>query len=51
VLVRASSELCEEGKLRWDASPQQLADRILARQAKDTDDALVLVVRYLGAGP
>jgi hypothetical protein len=30
--------------------PQQLADRILARDAKGTDDALVLVVRYLGLG-
>jgi len=27
---------------------RQLADRILANFAKDTDDALVLVVRYLG---
>lgn len=30
-------------------SPQRLADRILATHAKETDDALVLVVRYLGA--
>lgn len=29
-------------------SPQRLADRILAKYAKETDDALVLVVRYLG---
>jgi hypothetical protein len=28
--------------------PQDQADRILARHAKDTDDALVMVVRYLG---
>jgi serine phosphatase RsbU (regulator of sigma subunit) len=28
--------------------PQSLADRILARHAKGTDDALVLVVEYLG---
>jgi phosphoserine phosphatase RsbX len=28
--------------------PQQLADRILARDGKGTDDALVLVARYLG---
>lgn len=30
------------------APPQQIADRILATYAKGTDDALVLVVRYLG---
>ncbi len=29
--------------------PQQIADRILARYGKDTDDALVLVARFLGA--
>jgi hypothetical protein len=29
-------------------SPQDLAERILSRHAKDTDDALVMVVRYLG---
>jgi serine/threonine protein phosphatase PrpC len=34
-----------------DAPPQQLADQILARHSKGTDDALVLVARYLGAGP
>ena len=28
--------------------PQALADHILARWSKQTDDALVLVVRYLG---
>jgi len=28
--------------------PQKIADRILAVYGKDTDDALVLVVRYLG---
>ncbi|HEU5260417.1 MAG TPA: SpoIIE family protein phosphatase [Gemmatimonadales bacterium] len=32
-----------------DASPQQLADQILARYTKGTDDALVLVARRLGA--
>ncbi|OLD59720.1 MAG: hypothetical protein AUI33_16195 [Ignavibacteria bacterium 13_1_40CM_2_61_4] len=31
-----------------DASPQQLADHILSRHAKGTDDALVLVARYAG---
>ncbi len=29
-------------------SPQQIADGILARHAKGTDDALVLVARYIG---
>jgi|SRR5882762_4278754 len=31
-----------------EAPPQQLADQILARHGKGTDDALVLVARYLG---
>jgi phosphoserine phosphatase RsbX len=31
-----------------EATPQQLADQILARHGKGTDDALVLVARYLG---
>ena len=30
------------------AGPQQIADRILAQYAKGTDDALVLVARYVG---
>ena len=29
-------------------SPQRIAERILARSGRDTDDALVLVARYLG---
>jgi serine/threonine protein phosphatase PrpC len=32
-------------------SPREIADGILARHAKKTDDALVLVVRYLGGAP
>ena len=32
-------------------SPQRLADHILAEHAKGTDDALVLVARYLGKTP
>lgn len=32
-------------------SPQQIADRILARHGRGTDDALVLVARYLGGAP
>ncbi|RKP47010.1 SpoIIE family protein phosphatase [Trinickia fusca] len=32
-------------------SPQELAESILARYAKGTDDAHVLVARYLGASP
>jgi negative regulator of sigma-B (phosphoserine phosphatase) len=31
-------------------SPQQIADNILARYGKESDDALVLVARYLGSG-
>ena len=31
-----------------EAPPQQLADQILARYGKGTDDALVLVARFLG---
>jgi len=37
--------------LPLDAPPQQIAARILARDAKGTDDALVLVARYLGGVP
>ncbi len=33
-----------------DAAPQQLAERILARYGRGTDDALVVVARYLGDG-
>ena len=32
-----------------DWSPQELADHILAQHAKQTDDALALVVRYVGS--
>ncbi len=31
--------------------PQHLANRVLAQYGKSTDDALVLVVRYLGGAP
>lgn len=34
--------------LNLEQSPQQLADDIMARSARHTDDALVLVGRYLG---
>jgi len=36
----------------WDrrASPQQIADQIMEQHFKGTDDALVLVARYLGTG-
>jgi hypothetical protein len=37
--------------LRLADSPQRIADRILARDAKGTDDALVLVARYPGGVP
>lgn len=32
-------------------APQRIADRILAHHARGTDDALVLVARYLGGPP
>jgi serine/threonine protein phosphatase PrpC len=35
-------------ELSADVTPQQLADQILARYGKSTDDALVLVARYRG---
>jgi negative regulator of sigma-B (phosphoserine phosphatase) len=31
-------------------APQQIAEHILERYGRDTDDALVLVARYLGGG-
>lgn len=34
--------------LALDGDPQQIADRILAQHRKGTDDALVMVARYLG---
>jgi serine phosphatase RsbU (regulator of sigma subunit) len=34
-----------------DVTPQQLADQILARYGKATDDSLVLVARYRGGAP
>ena len=37
--------------LAMGAGPQLLADRILAQYAKGTDDALVLVARYVGEAP
>ena len=38
-------------RLALGAGPQQIADTILAQYAKGTDDALVLVARYVGAAP
>ena len=38
-------------ELTLSDSPQQIADRILAHSGKGTDDALVLVARYLGGAP
>jgi hypothetical protein len=38
-------------KLLLSSSPQRIADRILAEYGKETDDALVLVARYLGGPP
>ena len=37
--------------LQLGAPPQELAERILAQHLKGTDDALVLVARFLGARP
>jgi hypothetical protein len=37
--------------LRLQAGPQELADELLARHARGTDDALVLVARWLGPDP
>ena len=37
--------------LRSGAAPQAAAERILARHARASDDALVLVARYKGRGP
>jgi phosphoserine phosphatase RsbX len=37
--------------LRRGDGPQRLADQILARHGKGTDDALVLVARFGGGGP
>lgn len=38
-------------QIRPDLSPQQTATEILTRHGKDSDDALVLVVRWLGISP
>lgn len=40
-----------EGLSACEDPPQKIADRILARYAHESDDALVLVARYLGSGP
>jgi negative regulator of sigma-B (phosphoserine phosphatase) len=34
-----------------DRHPQEMADHIVARYGKETDDALALVVRYVGRAP
>src|SRR5256885_10096782 len=36
--------------LATESSPQEIAESILARFAKGTDDAHIVVARYLGAG-
>ena len=36
---------------RLSGSTRELADRVLAEHAKPTDDALVVVARYLGSRP
>lgn len=42
-----SESFCNE--MPMDCGPQEAADRILRRFGKDNDDALALVVRWLGA--
>jgi hypothetical protein len=37
-----------EGEIRFDLSPPQAAQRILVRCAKDTDDALIVIGRWIG---
>lgn len=37
--------------IKLDDPPQRIADRILVRHGKKTDDALVLVARYVGRKP
>jgi serine/threonine protein phosphatase PrpC len=37
--------------IQLERSPQEIADAILARDGKGTDDALVVVARYLGEAP
>jgi phosphoserine phosphatase RsbX len=44
-----SSNFAYESPL--EGSPQDVAEDVLSRYAKKTDDALVLVARYLGASP
>ncbi len=37
-----------EKEVYLKATPQQIADNIMMKYNRETDDALVLVVRYLG---
>jgi serine phosphatase RsbU (regulator of sigma subunit) len=50
LLVLATDGVREgfQSEIRLDAPPQETADRILARYARETDDALVLVGRWNG---
>jgi phosphoserine phosphatase RsbX len=50
ILIFATDGIKENftDRLSADATPQQLADQILASYGKGTDDALVLVARYRG---
>lgn len=51
-LIFASDGISSEfaDNLDVKAPPQQLVNTILTRSAKNTDDSLVVVVRYLGGG-
>lgn len=46
-----AEELFRKASSLWEETPRRIADHILARFGKTTDDALVLVAHYLGAGP
>ena len=51
ILVSDGIQSSFSDKIELDSQPQLIADAILAQCAKGSDDALVLVVRYLGWTP
>lgn len=50
VLAADGIRILFSGDLNPADSPQQIADQVTARHARGTDDALVLVARYVGPG-
>ena len=48
VLATDGVDLSSEEDVGPDESPQAIAERLLSRHKKGTDDALVLVVRWVG---